>query len=56
MLNEPVSDGPSKGFTVNLAPMLEEYYAFRDWNRNGVPKPDKLKSLSLEFAIEVADD
>ncbi len=56
MLKEPISDGPSEGFTVKLAPMLEEYYAFREWDQNGVPKPEKLKELSLEFAIEVADD
>lgn len=56
MLSEPVPDGPSKGFTVKLAPMLEEYYAFRGWDQNGVPKPEKLKELSLEFAIEEAHD
>jgi len=56
MLNEPVSGGPSEGFTVKLAPMLEEYYAFRGWNKNGVPKPEKLKELSLEFTVEVSHD
>jgi aldehyde:ferredoxin oxidoreductase len=56
LLNEPVSEGPSKGFTVKLAPMLEEYYAFRGWDKNGVPKPDKLKELSLEFVIEDEHD
>jgi aldehyde:ferredoxin oxidoreductase len=56
MLNEPVSGGPSEGFTVKLAPMLEEYYAFRGWDKNGVPKPEKIKELSLEFTVEVAHD
>lgn len=56
MLNEPVPDGPSEGHTVKLAPMLEEYYAFRGWDENGVPRPEKLKELSLEFAIEAEDD
>ncbi|MFN2234701.1 MAG: aldehyde ferredoxin oxidoreductase family protein [Anaerolineales bacterium] len=56
MLEEPVSEGPSEGFTVKLEPMLEEYYAFRGWDENGVPKPDKLKELSLDFAIEVQND
>jgi aldehyde:ferredoxin oxidoreductase len=54
MLNEPVSEGPSEGFTVKLDPMLEEYYAFRGWDKNGVPKPEKLKELSLEFTIEAS--
>jgi aldehyde:ferredoxin oxidoreductase len=55
LLNEPVAAGPSEGFTVKLAPMLEEYYAFRGWDKNGVPKPEKLKELGLEdlrFAID----
>lgn len=56
LLNEPVSAGPSEGFTARLAPMLEEYYAFRGWDKNGVPKPEKLKELSLEFALEAAHD
>jgi len=56
MLDEPVAEGPSKGFTVKLDPMLEEYYAFRGWDQNGVPKTEKLKELSLEFAIEVEND
>ena len=56
MLDEPVAEGPSKGFTVKLYPMLAEYYAFRGWDQNGVPKPEKLKELSLEFAIEVEND
>ncbi|HFE66712.1 MAG TPA: aldehyde ferredoxin oxidoreductase, partial [Chloroflexi bacterium] len=42
LLNDPVVAGPSKGFTVNLAPMLVEYYQFRGWDENGVPKPEKL--------------
>lgn len=56
LLNEPVREGPSEGFTANLAPMLEEYYAFRDWDENGVPRPEKLQELSLDFAIEEAHD
>lgn len=56
LLEEPVEEGPSKGFVVKLAPMLEEYYAFRGWDENGVPKPEKLKELSLEFTYEATHD
>lgn len=52
LLNVPVAEGPSEGFTANLPPMLEEYYAFRGWDKNGVPKREKLKELGLEFAID----
>ncbi|MEN8171827.1 MAG: aldehyde ferredoxin oxidoreductase family protein [Chloroflexota bacterium] len=48
LLSEPIAEGPSKGFTVNLDPMLEEYYQFRGWDENGVPKPEKLKELELD--------
>jgi aldehyde:ferredoxin oxidoreductase len=51
LLNEPVPEGPSEGYIVNLVPMLAEYYAFRGWDKNGVPKPEKLKELSLDFAL-----
>ena len=47
LLNEPVAEGPSEGFTVKLDPMLEEYYAFRGWDKNGVPTEAKLKELGL---------
>jgi aldehyde:ferredoxin oxidoreductase len=56
MLEEPVAEGPSEGFTVKLDLMLKEYYAFRGWDQNGVPKPKKIKELSLDFAIEVQHD
>ncbi len=52
LLNEPVESGPSKGFTVKLAPMLEEYYQFRSWDVHGVPKPAKLKELALDSLAE----
>ncbi|MBN2303157.1 MAG: aldehyde ferredoxin oxidoreductase, partial [Anaerolineae bacterium] len=48
LLNEPVTDGPSKGYTVNLEPMLDEYYQFREWDPNGVPTGAKLKQLGLD--------
>lgn len=51
LLNEPVPEGPSEGFVVNLAPMLVEYYAFRGWDQYGVPIPEKLKELSLDFTL-----
>jgi len=48
LLNEPVAAGPSEGFVANLPPMLEEYYAFRGWDKNGVPTEAKLKELGLD--------
>jgi aldehyde:ferredoxin oxidoreductase len=48
MLEEAVFDGPSKGHTVRLEGMLQEYYQFRGWDDNGVPKQTKLKELGLD--------
>jgi aldehyde:ferredoxin oxidoreductase len=48
LLEDPVAEGPSAGFVVKLAPMLEEYYQFRGWDTQGVPSPAKLKELALD--------
>ena len=48
MLNEPVVDGPSKGWVSKLEPMLTEYYRARSWDQNGVPSKTKLADLGLE--------
>lgn len=47
-LTEPVPEGPAKGKTCPLQPMLKEYYAARDWDQiSGYPSHDKLKELDL---------
>lgn len=51
LLKEPVTSGPSQGYTVNLEPMLDEYYQFRGWDSQGVPKPARLKQLGLEALV-----
>jgi aldehyde:ferredoxin oxidoreductase len=51
MLAEPVAEGPSQGHTVRLTGMLEEYYQFRGWDENGVPKEAKLRELGLDTII-----
>jgi aldehyde:ferredoxin oxidoreductase len=50
LLDEPVAFGPSAGHVVDLEPMLDEYYAARDWGRDGRPTPRKLAELCLEDA------
>ena len=48
-LEEPLTEGASAGCVVPLEPMLEEYYAARDWDRGtGYPSPAKLQELGLE--------
>ena len=47
---EPTPDGPGKGkqFTLeDLDFMLDEYYAHRGWDKNGVPLPETLEKYGL---------
>lgn len=48
LLEEPIPDGPSKGWVAHLEPMLAEYYRTRGWDANGAPLPKKLKELELD--------
>jgi aldehyde:ferredoxin oxidoreductase len=36
--------------------MLAEYYAFREWDKNGVPTQGKLEELGLEFTMNGGSD
>lgn len=46
-LKEPLEEGFSKGKTVPINNMLEEYYRVRGWDSNGVPTEKLLKELNL---------
>ena len=54
LLEEPISDGPSKGWVSKLEPMLAEYYRGRGWDENGIPKNAKIMELSLSDIVETA--
>ena len=45
---ELMPDGESKGQTVNLEKMLDNYYAVMGWDANGIPTPGKLQEMGLE--------
>jgi aldehyde:ferredoxin oxidoreductase len=47
-LEEPLPEGASAGRVVPLEPMLEEYYAVRDWDQDsGYPSTERLQKLGL---------
>jgi len=48
LLEEPVKDGPNKGWVSHLPEMLDEYYQWRGWDGDGVPAADKLVELGLQ--------
>jgi aldehyde:ferredoxin oxidoreductase len=47
LLQDAPTEGPSKGWVVQLEPMLKEYYRTRGWDEQGVPTPKKLADLGL---------
>ena len=49
-LLEPTADGGHAGRVPDLESQLEEYYALRGWDREGVPTPATLERLGLAFA------
>lgn len=46
-LEQPMVGGPADGQVVELAPMLDEYYAIMGWDERGVPTPQRLRELHL---------
>jgi aldehyde:ferredoxin oxidoreductase len=56
-LHEPFQSGASAGFVPDLPKMLEEYYEFRGWEKDGVPSDGKLRELGLvPGAARAVDD
>ena len=45
--NEPFQSGGAAGSVPDLPKMLNEYYEFRGWDKDGVPGESKLKELEL---------
>jgi aldehyde:ferredoxin oxidoreductase len=51
LLNDPVDEGPSAGFTVKSAPMLQDYDKFHGWDEQVMPLPETLEELQLEALV-----
>ncbi|WP_425058989.1 putative oxidoreductase YdhV [Sporomusa carbonis] len=54
IMTEPLAAGGSKGSYISreeLSTMLDEYYAERDWTKDGLPTPEKLIELGLDEAV-----
>jgi aldehyde:ferredoxin oxidoreductase len=52
LLEEPMPEGPAEGQIVNLDVLLDAYYEFRGWDKNGIPTKEKLKELGLDWVID----
>lgn len=51
-INEPLPNGASKGSVFEIEPMLKEYYEERGWSTDGVPLPQNLRKLGLDYAVK----
>lgn len=49
----PIPSGPAKGTVGSAEEMIQEYYAIRGWDNNGIPSEKKLADLELGEATEV---
>ena len=49
----PKPDGVGTGLTVDLQRMLDEYYAFRGWDANGIPSRQKLEELGMKDIADI---
>lgn len=47
VLDEPISEGPSKGHKSELGIMLPQYYKERGWDAGGIPTKGKLTALGI---------
>jgi aldehyde:ferredoxin oxidoreductase len=46
-LHEPLPDGGAANYLPDLQGMLDEYYDYRGWMREGIPTRTKLEALDL---------
>ena len=53
LLKEPRPEGGAAGYLPDLETMLAEYYDYRGWDADGVPRSETLERLGL--GREVAD-
>ena len=55
LLNQKRGTGGAADHLPDLQMMLDEYYDYRDWDENGIPRKEKLRSLGLYRLVEDLD-
>jgi len=51
-MKEPMPNGPCKGQVYEMDELLDDYYAARGWDSNGVPTKKKMEELGLAAEAE----
>lgn len=54
LIAEPAPEGAAKGRVVPLQAMLDDYYEYCGWDKEGRPKEETLRRLGLDFALPQA--
>ena len=54
LLEEPIPEGPSKGWVHKLDELLPKYYSERGWDENGIPTEERLIELGIIDGAEEA--
>jgi aldehyde:ferredoxin oxidoreductase len=52
---EKITGGPTQGALLErekIDAMLDDYYDLRGWSGDGVPTPEKLKQLGLDWVVK----
>ncbi len=47
LLEEPIKEGPSKGWVHKLDQLLPKYYEVRGWDSKGLPTKERLEALGI---------
>lgn len=55
LIEDPISNGPSKGHVHKLDELLPEYYSVRGWDGKGLPTIETLNRLGLEEYAKYID-
>ncbi len=50
---EPMPAGPLKGETFELERLLDDYYAERGWDEDGIPTEERLEKLGIAHYARV---
>lgn len=52
LLTETIPSGPTKGQTINLDRMIDDYYTHLGWDlKTGIPSSEKLQEMGLDWMI-----
>ena len=55
-LKEKFTEGGAANYTPDSSKMLKEYYRYREWSKEGIPLPSKLRQLGLNKEAEMVED